>query len=354
MKKLLLFISILSLNLSLFSQTPYYKTLGDTNRWYVSGFVIGVKPSGQQNITDIGNPCLGYYNATKDSSYNGKTYKVFTMEQPFCVFSNAVPPLDKALIREDSLLRKVYMVHPDSVNECVAMDFGMNIGDSIYLPYSPNSYVLKNGFYKLDSISSKSHIIGVRKHFYLSKFDAPINFLTDKKYYIEWIESIGATHFPINIINEEQSYDYIMPYTCKTNQYSSYVTCKYTNGIKHYQDSCALIFAQTHQGYYFFGDNCEYYGFAGHTKELSFISQLELYPNPTSTDQLTLKFNAVYYKPIEISIYNVLGQKVFSEMINISTSINEIKLHDLKLKQGLYTLHMKSNEESSFINFIRN
>jgi hypothetical protein len=355
MRKIILFISLsLLVNMTSFSQTPYHKMLGDSNRWYVSGFVLGVKPAGQQNVTDIGSPCLGYYKATKDSSYNGKVYKVFTMEQPFCPFGMGFPTFDKALVREDSLMKKVFMVHPDSVNECVAMDFGMNIGDSIYMPYSPNSYVLENGYYKLDSIASKTHILGLRKHLYLSKFNAPINFLTNKKYYVEWIESIGATHFPVNIVKEDQSYDYSMPYSCKTNQYSSYVTCKYTNSVKFYQDSCALIFAQTHPGYYFFGDNCEYYGFAGHSKELSFISELELYPNPTSSNQLTLKFKSAFYKPIEISIYNTIGQKVFSEVINITTTNNEIKLHDLIVTQGFYTLHMKSEDESSSINFIRN
>ena len=108
--------------LKTFGQTPYYKMLGDTTRWYVSGYVIGVKPSGNQSSTDIGSPCIGYYAAIKDSVYNGKTYKKFTKENSFSIFcfgfSN--PPLDMALIREDSLLRKVYIVHPDSVNECVA------------------------------------------------------------------------------------------------------------------------------------------------------------------------------------------------------------------------------------------
>lgn len=355
MKRLLLITTVLlSANLKVFSQSPYYKTLGDTNRWYVSGFVLGVKSSNQQNVADIGSPCLGYYKATNDSLYNSKTYKLFELEQSFCPFGFGFQPLDKVLIREDSLLRKIYIVHPDSTNECVVMDFGMNIGDSIYLPYSPNSYELKNGYYKLDSVSSKSHILGIRKHFYLSKFDAPINFITNKKYYIEWIESIGATHFPINIVREGQNSDYSMPYTCKTNQYSSYVTCKYTNGIKFYQDSCALIYAQSHPGYYFFGDNCEYYGFSGHAKELSFISQLELYPNPTSADQLTIKFTASYYKPIQLSIFNSVGQKVFSETVNINASSNEIKLNDLKFQQGLYLLQMNTEDESSSINFIKN
>lgn len=353
-KNLLLIILISFVGSNLFSQSPYYKMLGDTNRWYVSGYILGVKPSGQQNITDVGGPCLGYYKATKDSSYNGKMYKVFTLEQSFCSMSMSFPILDKALVREDSLLRKVFMVHPDSLNECVAMNFAMNVGDSIYMPYSSISYVLPNGYYKLDSISTRNHIMGARKHFYLSKFNAPINFLTNKKYYVEWIESVGATHFPTNIVKEDQNYDFNMPNTCYVNQYSSYVTCKYTNGVKYYQDSCSLLYAQNHSGYVFFGDNCEYYGFTSNIKNLTFINQLELFPNPTSTDQITLKFKAVFFKPIEIAIYNTLGQKIYFEKVNIETTENEINFNDLKLKQGLYILRIKSDEETSSINFIRN
>jgi hypothetical protein len=356
MKKLLLISSILfSLISTLFSQTPYYKMLGDTNRWFVSGYFLGVKPSGIHNTTNIGSPCVGYYEATKDSVYNSKIYKVFKQDQIIVCAWISGPQLFEALIREDTVMKKIYVVHPDSVNECVAMDFGMTVGDSIYLPYSPNSSVLKNGYYKLDSIINKAEVLGQRQHFYLSKYDAPINFLTGTKYYIEWIESMGATHFPINIIEEEQSNDFSMPFSCKRNQYTTYVTCKHTNGIKHYQDSCALKFVNTHSGYVLFGDNCEFYGFTGRVKELSFLNDLLIFPNPSSlTDQLTLKFKALIFKPFEIIIYNTLGQKVYSDKVNITTTDNEIKLTDLKLMQGLYTLQLKSDDESSTINFIRN
>ncbi|MBI3519905.1 MAG: T9SS type A sorting domain-containing protein, partial [Bacteroidetes bacterium] len=164
---------------------------------------------------------------------------------------------------------------------------------------------------------------------------------------------VGATHFPINLIAEEQSNDFNMPYTCKKNQYSTYVTCKYTKGIKYYQDSCALKFVNTHSGYVLFGDNCEFYGYTGNVKALSFLNQVELFPNPSSSDHMTLRFKAIYYKPIEISIYNTLGQKIYHEKVNIEATENEIKLMNLNLKQGLYTLQINSEEETSSINFIK-
>lgn len=341
--------------LKTFGQTPYYKMLGDTTRWYVSGYILGVKPSGNQSFAGIGSPCIGYYTAIKDSIYNGKTYKKFTKENSFSVFclGFSSPPLNLALIREDSLFKKVYIVHPDSVNECVAMDFGMAVGDSIYLPFATNSYVMNNGYYKLDSIILKNEINGPRSHFFLSKYNAPINWQSNKKYFIEWIESIGATHFPINIIDEEQSMFGISS-TCKNNQYTSFVTCKFTKGMKEYQDSCSIQYAQTHSDYILFGNNCEYYGFSGGINELSFINKVSLYPNPSSSEQLTLKFSATEFKPIDIIIYNMLGQKIYSEEIKISVSENEIHLNHLRLNHGLYNLQLKSANETIAIRFIHN
>lgn len=326
--------------------------LGNTNRWYVSGYFLGVKTSGNQNTTNVGGTCVGYYKATKDSIYNSKSYKIFEQDQIIVCAWASGSSLSKALIREDTLTKKIYMIHPDSINECVAMDFGMNVGDSIYLPYSPSSSVLKNGYYKLDSVNNKAEVLGLRRHLYLSKHNAPNNPFTNKKYYVEWIESIGAVHFPINIIEEGQNNDFNMPFSCKKNQYSSYVTCKYTNGIKYYQDSCALKFVNTHAGYVLFGDNCAFYGYTGRVKELSFLNEVQLFPNPSSSEQITLKFKALYFKPIDVSIYNNVGQKMYNEKISITTTNNEIRLHDLKLRQGLYTLNIKSDEETSSISFI--
>ncbi len=354
MKNLYIVIVSLIYCLNSIAQSSYHKMLGDTNKWYVSGFVLGVKSNSQQQVTNIGSPCIGFYKADKDSVYNSFNYKVFEYDGWICAFGFGTTPFSKALVREDTLTKKIYIVHPDSVNESVVMDFSMNVGDSMYLPYSTSSYVLKNGYYKLDSIIAKPHIMGSRNHFYLSKYDAPLNFLNNKKYYVEWIESIGAVHFPINVINEDATNDFFMPFTCTSNQFASYVTCKYTNGVKYYQDSCALNYAQTNQYYVFSGDNCQYYGFTGHVKELSFLHQTELYPNPTSTDGITLKFKALYYKPIEISIYNTMGQKLYTKTLTIETTDNEIILQHLKLSQGLYSIVLKSANESASINFIKN
>lgn len=89
-KSIPLFIVILLFSFNLVSQTSYYKMLGATNRWYVSGYAFGVKPSGTQNTTGIGGACIGYYKANKDSLYNSKLYKVFEQDQiTFCFWSSS-------------------------------------------------------------------------------------------------------------------------------------------------------------------------------------------------------------------------------------------------------------------------
>ena len=107
MRKSLLFcFTFFFFTFNLFSQAPYYKMLGDTNRWYVSGYFLGVKPSGTQNTTNVGSACVGYYKATRDSVYNSKSYKIFEQDQIIVCGWSSASPISKALIREDTIAKK--------------------------------------------------------------------------------------------------------------------------------------------------------------------------------------------------------------------------------------------------------
>lgn len=339
------------------SQSVYHKMLGDTNRWFVSGFVYAVKVMPSQNTSALGAPCLSYYNATKDSVYMGKYYKVFKIESPITYLwvSNTNSFFESALVREDTIQRKVYLVHPDSINESVCMDFIMNVGDSIYLPFHSQSYVLKNGYYKLDSIIPIQEVQGIRSHYYLHKHDAPINFYTNKQHFIEWIESIGATHFPINIVAEDASYAPISFY-CKKNQYASFITCKFTNHQKYYQDSCALKFTKSGltPNYFYQGDDCEFFGAGlGAFHNISFTNNLNIYPNPIIDKEIYIEFEAMEFNPIDITIYNVLGDFIYSKHFNIVTSNNKITIPNLHLTSGLYNLQLSTSKETSSYKIIK-
>lgn len=359
MKRLLFFIIIIfGFTFNLSTQTPYHKMLGDTNRWYVSGLIMGCKNSNTQSSTSYDDPCIGYYEATSDSLYGSHIYKKFLFNNStgICVPIFGMPFL-KSLVREDTVLRKLYMISDNNLTEDLVMDFSLNVGDSIFLKFnSINSTPLYNAYYKVDSIVPMIELIGLRKHFFLSSYNANLNYQTGKKYFIEWIESIGASHFPLSQARLGQSFITAINSSCIKAQYSSIVTCKWTNHVKYYQDSCALKYAQAHisQGFEFFGNTCEFYCFIGGVKEMSFLKQIELFPNPINSNSFTLKFEALLYKPLHVSIYNTLGQQVYFKTINISTTSNSIPFNDFDLQQGLYTLQLKSADESTVIKFIRN
>ena len=341
---------------SLHSQSTYHKMLGDSNKWYVSGHFLGVKPSGVSTTTNIGEPCVGYYEANKDSVYAGKTYKkfVYNTGSGFCYSFSGNKT--KALIREDTISKKIYSIAANDLSEELVMDFSLSVGDSLYLFFgAPSLTPLFDNYYKVDSIILINELVGTRKHFYLSCYNAPLNTITGNKFYIEWIESIGATHFPISLAKMNTNLD-LLNMTCLKNQFNYFVTCKWTNSVKYYQDSCSLKYAQSNpsQGYIFFGNTCEFYSFSGGVKELSFLKQIELFPNPTPNNSFTLKFEALLFKPLNVIIYNALGQQVYFKTIYISTATNSIQFDDIDLPKGLFTLQLKSTDESAVIKFIRN
>lgn len=345
---------LLVFSINLFSQAPYYKMLGDTNRWYVSGYVIGVKPIGNQNVNNLESPCIGYYKANTDSVYNGVTYKKFIYESQFTggfCSSMSGASLYSALVREDTIARKIYLIEDGTTVERLVMDFSLAVGNGMFLSLGTTF----DDYYVVDSIISKSEILGLRKHFYLSGLNTPINTNTGNKYFIEWIESVGATHFPINQAFIDVPFSWGMDAACPRNQYNYFVTCKHTNNVKYYQDSCALDYAQNHasQGYLYFGNDCEYYAFSGGVKSVSFINNLELYPNPVIQNKLSIKFNALKLEPITVTIYNSLGQNVYTKQLYINTTENSFEINNFNLSQGIYSLHLKSENESSIMNFIK-
>lgn len=342
---------------NLFSQTTYHKLLGDSNTWYVSGMMVffAVKPLAEQS-SFYGSYCLGNYQANADSVVNGKKYKIIKSTSGICQPYSPIEPY-RALLREDTLTRKIYFLEQDSTNEKVVMDFGLANGDSIYLAWPPSNQILTSGFYKLDSVSNLTELNGPRKHLFLSKHNAPINPITNKKYFIEWIESIGATHFPVNIIDESFFFISGLNAACSKNQYASFVTCKWTNNIKYFQDSCSAKYIQAHplMPGLTYQNSCEFYVFTieGGLNELSFLQHVKLFPNPSS-DKLFLQFEASDFKPIDLTVFNSLGQIIYRKHLEINMPSNVIELSNMNLRPGIYDLQIKSGSQLMAIKFIKN
>ncbi len=73
------------------------------------------------------------------------------------------------------------------------------------------------------------------------------------------------------------------------------------------------------------------------TKDISeTISKMELFPNPT-TDNCTLRFDLSQTKTLEVNVFNILGEKVYSIQKGIySDGENEIRLNTSHLNNGMY------------------
>jgi hypothetical protein len=216
------------------------------------------------------------------------------------------------------------------------MDFSMNVADSIYLIYPLGNPNLKSGNYRLDSIVSKLHLIGLRKHFYLSRSNASIEPNTNKKYYIEWIESIGTVHFPINFMEESGvTVDYPLHQICKKQQYGPFLTCKSSNGLKYFQDSCSYKYFLTNQNQdHFLLSSCYYFKRVVHGNglaEFNHLSSSRIYPNPVSE---YLRIDLGMEQPVHLMICNASGKIVrdfttFQDKVEIQVSDLTAGLHNL-------------------------
>lgn len=74
-------------------------------------------------------------------------------------------------------------------------------------------------------------------------------------------------------------------------------------------------------------------------------SDLKIYPNPTTTRQITVKMPEGYNSKTEIQIINTLGQVVYNKVFQVSGSTKNIVLPDT-LKNGLYFLKMKVSNKT--------
>jgi hypothetical protein len=341
MKKLYsILLALFSLcQLGLRAQAPYNKLLGAQNTWYVSGtfHVAYVQNNGRQ-AASLGQAKQGQYDANRDSILNAKTYKIFEhIGNSGFIYSNG---FQMALIREDTITRKVYMVPKDSTTERIVMDFSLQQGDSIYLTFPSQNYSrLKSAYYKVDSVKMKLITIGTRKHIYLTQRGGPYNSITNSRYFLEWIESVGAVHFPINCVDDPSYYSQwyqVAQWTaaCKKQQYGHFVSCKSTNGIKYYHDTLSYNFAKTLTAYEFREQStCSYYLYnkGSGLADNGSTDLFKAFPNPC--DQ-SLNITASDIESIRaVSIYNSVGMQVPAKS---EAADGGIKLSTVEFLSGVY------------------
>lgn len=151
---------------NLFAQ--YQPTITDSKEWLVK-------------TCEFGNCLYDYYYFVSDTTIGGNAYKVL----------DGYHYSKNFFIREDRFQRQVFiLINNGSLfpQEYLLYDYGMKVGDSLYLqnPVSPVSAI--EGYYYLDSIIPETFEQITRKVFYLHGWDTQQNYHETK-----WIEGIGST-----------------------------------------------------------------------------------------------------------------------------------------------------------------
>ena len=81
------------------------------------------------------------------------------------------------------------------------------------------------------------------------------------------------------------------------------------------------------------------------------MTNVSVYPNPVQ-DQLTIQVNASQASEMNISIYNITGQKVMESNTSVYTGMNERQINVNELTSGIYFVTVKANGFESTMKFV--
>jgi hypothetical protein len=128
------------------------------------------------------------------------------------------------LVREDTVLRKAWVILPDSLSETLLYDFYISLGSQISLNYVGYDPVL----YTVDSFDSINTLLGLRKRIKLSTTDTVFN--PD----LYWIEGIGSSYGPVYLYDPTYA-------TGQTGGEGHCLICAYQEiGVQSYSGTCGL------------------------------------------------------------------------------------------------------------------
>jgi hypothetical protein len=74
-------------------------------------------------------------------------------------------------------------------------------------------------------------------------------------------------------------------------------------------------------------------------EEISSIQSLDVYPNP-SNGNFVLELNSTMTSKVKLSLFNLAGQEMYSELNTVSPGVNIIQLNQESLTNGVYLLHV--------------
>ena len=81
------------------------------------------------------------------------------------------------------------------------------------------------------------------------------------------------------------------------------------------------------------------------------MTTVRVYPNP-ATEVLNIEVNASRSSEMSINVYNLMGQNVMSQNVNITTGINVPSINTAELTSGIYFVTVKANGFENTMKFI--
>ena len=81
------------------------------------------------------------------------------------------------------------------------------------------------------------------------------------------------------------------------------------------------------------------------------MTNTRVYPNPV-TDMLNIEVNASQASEMNISVFNIMGQKVAEEIVTISAGLNTNSINTENLSNGIYFVTVKANGFENTMKFI--
>ena len=86
--------------------------------------------------------------------------------------------------------------------------------------------------------------------------------------------------------------------------------------------------------------------------ELTNISNISLFPNPTSQN-VFLNYEAKYESQINISIFDIAGKETQNSQTQMIPGKNNLKLNTETLESGIYFIEVRNENSSKKIKFIK-
>ncbi len=337
MKKLatILFTALLYFNHS--AQIYNKMLMADTTTWQHFGILLGVKSSQALAINLNWNSMAAIDTITN----NGNVYKkVYELAIPAAItYTNKIL---KGYMREDTIAKKVYFKENLANPEFVLYDFSLNVNDSTLLSFPYNTSF--NGYYRVDSIVTKTEICGPRKHFYIRKH---VNNSMPTINYFEYIESIGSTYHLLYPYTNGLS-DNMMSFPANCNhKWMLGLACKKNKTNQQYQSCTSALTFWTN-----YTNGCNYYFFTSGLDELSGSDRFSIYPNP-ATSRIKIKADPEKTPSITIYIIDVLGKVLQSHKnVSINSADKAYELNTAGLENGVYSLLIETADFKSTKTFL--